>query len=64
MGALFGDEDFFDGGGVEGVGAEAVDGLRGDGYGVAFAQELAGEGGVGWGEPEGFALCRICLHPD
>ena len=47
MGALLGEEDFFDCGGRESIGAETVDGLGGEGYGAAFAQDLRGAGYVG-----------------
>ena len=49
--AGFGEEDGLDGGGGEGVGAEAVDGFRGEGDGVgdAAGEESAGVGEAGEG---------------
>ena len=47
MGALLGFEDLLDGGGGEGVGAEAVDGFGGKGYGAAGAQEFGRARDVG-----------------
>ena len=53
-GALLGSEDFGDGFGRESVGAEAVDGFCGEGYGAAFAEDASGLGDIGRGvEMEG-----------
>ncbi len=48
-GAPFGGEDFCYGLLREGVSAEAVDGFGGEGYEVAVAEEVGGEGQVGGG---------------
>ena len=46
-GALLGDEDAGYGVGVESVGAKAVDGFRGEGYGFSGSQDRGGAGHVG-----------------
>ena len=52
MGAAFGLENFGDGGGVLGVGAEAVDGFGAEGDEFAGRLEGGGFGGAGGGGGE------------